>query len=1066
MSAEEVALHDDVMSVSGKAVRRRRWGLIGLAALALAMLLVWTQRRPIAANVIDQKLAAWRVQARYRVADLGLQRQRLTNVVIGDPAHPDLVADWVAVDTSLSLSGAQIVGVRAGHVRLRGRLINGTLSLGSLDRLLPAPSGKPFALPAIDITVDDARMRLESPQGVIGLKLAGTGRLDDGFRGTIAAVSDRLTFNGCHADAVTALVRVSVTAAQPRLEGPIRAGNVDCAGLKVRGALVDQDTSFGTALDRWQGSAKLRIATAHHPQAAAREIAGTVGFSGSSVKTTGAIDLAIATMDTAAGSARNVAVSGSYQLGSDARRFDGRVSGSGSLARRGQATIAALERAAPGTPVAPLLQRLADAGLRAARDVRLSSDVVLAAAADSGSIDLSRLEARSASGAVATLTGNNGLSFRWGKDAASNAMRVDGLFAMAGGGLPNLAIRLVQDRGNGVIRGVGLVRDFRAGDARLALNAVDFGITPGGRIGFATRATLSGPLGDGRLENATLPITGSWDGSGRLIINPHCAPVSIGRLILAGLDLKQSRAMLCPTQGALLSLTRGQLAGGGRIDGVRLAGTLGGAPLALGAEHAAFDLARSHFVLRGVMARLGTGDHPSLLGIAVLNGDVADTTLHGDFDGAAGQIANVPLLMSGGVGGWTFLGGKLSIDGALSVADANAPTRFEPLNARHLLLTLADNRIAVSGTLNNPATGAHVSDVNILHDLSSGEGRADLLVPGLQFGTKLQPDQLTRLTYGVIANVVGTVAGEGHIRWNRDGVTSDGVFRTVNTNLAAAFGPVTGLTTEIRFTDLLNMVSAPDQIATVGIINPGVAVENGVVRYALLADQRVDVRGAEWPFAGGRLVLEPTVLDFTQHRERRLPFRIEKMDAAQFLQQFDFKNLDATGTFDGSLPMIFSDRGGRIEGGHLKVREAGGTIAYVGELSQKDLGFWGNMAFRALKALKYQRLEIEMNGPLDGEVITDVRFAGISQGKGTRSNFLIKRLAKLPLVFNVRIQAPFRQLLDSAQGFYDPTRLIERNLPALIKAQEDADRQAKAAAAATLPKTAQPIQPPESEKRP
>ena len=67
-----------------------------------------------------------------------------------------------------------------------------------------------------------------------------------------------------------------------------------------------------------------------------------------------------------------------------------------------------------------------------------------------------------------------------------------------------------------------------------------------------------------------------------------------------------------------------------------------------------------------------------------------------------------------------------------------------------------------------------------------------------------------------------------------------------------------------------------------------------------------------------------------------------------------------------------------------------------------------------------------------------VRFAGVSQGPGARSNFLIRRLQRLPIVFNVRIQAPFRGLIDSAQSFIDPSRLIERNLPALIGGQDRA----------------------------
>lgn len=367
------------------------------------------------------------------------------------------------------------------------------------------------------------------------------------------------------------------------------------------------------------------------------------------------------------------------------------------------------------------------------------------------------------------------------------------------------------------------------------------------------------------------------------------------------------------------------------------------------------------------------------------------------------------------------------------------------MQAPDATLRLNDGKITAQAGLVSPKRQLTVGSVTLAHDLTRGEGHALLDIPGIRFQTEgLQPNELTALTYGVIADVDGLVVGSGRFDWSGETVTSTGRFTATEISLAAVFGQVQGLTTRLEFADLLNMRTAPGQSATMAEINPGVPVRDGALRYRLLDARRVEVEGGRWPFAGGELILDPTILDFDETQERRMTFHVKGVDAALFLKEMAFDNLDATGTFDGTLPMIFDAKGGRIEGGELRAR-SGGRIAYVGEISRQDVGFWGNMAFQALKSLNYRNLTLRMNGPLAGEMVTDVSFSGVSQGEGTQSNFLIRRLAKLPFVFNVRISAPFRQLMDSVQSWYDPSRLIERNLPSLIEEQKRAEEAAKPA---------------------
>ena len=207
------------------AFSRRRSIALGVALVVLAALIaLWSVRRPIAARVIDRELAKLGVPARYTIGTFGTGRQRLKNVVLGDPADPDLVADWLEAETRIGLDGAKVVGVRAGHVRLRARWVGGKLSFGAIDRLLPAPSGQatPFALPALFVDAEDARLRVETPAGVLGLKVSGRGRLDDGFAGNVALVGDTLRLNDCVARGVQAALRVTVAKGAPTVAGPVR----------------------------------------------------------------------------------------------------------------------------------------------------------------------------------------------------------------------------------------------------------------------------------------------------------------------------------------------------------------------------------------------------------------------------------------------------------------------------------------------------------------------------------------------------------------------------------------------------------------------------------------------------------------------------------------------------------------------------------------------------------------------------------------------------------------------------------------------------------------------------
>jgi hypothetical protein len=1047
--------------------RRRRAALVVALALLLALIALWVVRKPIADDFVRQALAERGVPARYRIADLNLGRQRLTDVVIGDPRNPDLVADWAELRTRMTLSGPEVTGVRVGHVRLRGRLVDGKVSLGAIDKLLPAPSGKPFALPQIDAAIGDARMRLETPGGVVGLKLSGSGRLDDGFSGNLAAASERLAAGeACTVRQLSAAVVIRITDARPALAGPVRAASLVCGATRLTGLATRLDLALGERLDRWQGRAELAAAGLTGAGAQVRGLKGHVDFTGSARDTQGSAELESGRFAAAGIGGTGLSIGGRYRVGAQ-QAFDGTVSAQGvALPQATLRQVAALGSTGAGSPVGPLMVALARAGMAAGQKFEVAAELGVTQGAKGGRLVVRRLSANAASGASVALTGREGVAYGW----PDGALALNGMLTSGGGGLPEAAVQLAQAKRGGAVTGTAIVRPYTAGGARLALTPVRFTRASDGHTRFDTQATLSGPLADGRIDGLAVPLSGHWDGGAAVTVNADCTAIGWQRLAVSSLVLAPARLRLCPTGSALVAVDRAGLRGGARLGATRLAGRLGSSPLTLAVRGGRFGLGDLSFALDGVESRIGAPERVTRIDAGRLEGRIANGGVGGRFADGAGQIGNVPLLLSGAAGDWRFASGVLKLAGALKVDDVQTgeQRRFETLASDDVALTLAGNTITATGTLRHPARRVMVATVAIEHDLGRGAGTAELKVPGIAFNDEFQPEELTPLTFGVIAEVKGTVTGNGHIAWNGDGVTSTGTFRTAGTDLAAAFGPATGIAGEIHFTDLLGLVTAPNQLVTIAEANPGIPFKDGEVRYRLVPEQRVQIEGGRWPLAGGSMVLEPTLLDFAPQKERRMTFRVTGVDAGLLLQEYEFDNLNASGTFDGVLPMIFDIHGGRIEGGRLVAREGGGNIAYVGEVTKEDVGVWGNLAFQALKSLDYQDLTLEMNGPLAGEMVTAIRFRGVSQGEGAQSNFLIRRLARLPLVFNVRIKAPFRQLIDSVQSYYDPKRLIERNLPALMDAQKDAATPGQAptgpqpaAPQPVLPK--RPVQPSESD---
>jgi translocation and assembly module TamB len=1025
-------------------VRRRRWPRrLGFAALILALLviaafgIVWPMREDLATRYVDGELRARGVRATYQVRRIGFGTQVFENLVLGDPRRPDLTARRVEVQVLIGLTGPRIGLITARGVRLHGRIENGRLTLGEVDRLLPPPSRRPFRLPDHRLDLADAALDLATPAGRLAIGFSGRGNLADGFNGGLALASHRLRLGACRLDGVVARLALRVQDERPRVNGPAAIRRLACGdGFTAERPLFALGAQLSPGLDRWRGIAATRIASL---RAGAQTLSGTEGrisFDGTAERTAGNVSVGTGAAELGALRSARSAFAGRYEVAPRA----GNLAMEGALSLRGLtvsepalASIVSGLRGARGTPLGPIAEALAAAVANAGRGgAEAEASLRLAHGPGGGDVRLGAIEIASRSGARLAASSPEALIYPW----PSGALRLDRDFALSGGGLPDARFLFAGEAGS------GRIGPMRAGGARLALGDIAFTLG-GGTTTFRTTALVDGPLGDGRVRGLAVPLAGRF-GAGGFTLGERCVTAAFQALRVRSLAIGPTRLPLCPTGRALLWSDGGGVHFGAELRRPRFAGRMGGAPVALAADRLRFDtngFAASRLVVRaGWIMRISHVEASSFTGRFVPGGAA------GRFAGLSGALAGVAIEVREGQGQWRLRGGTLTASGSLATFDA--AERFHPLRSDDVRLVLAGNRLHATGTLVHPGSGTRVSLATIDHDFASGAGSALLDVPGLRFTRDFQPEALTPMTVGVVALVDGSVAGQGRIEWDSRGSRSSGRFATDNMNLAAPFGPVEGLTTTIDFTDLLGLTSAPHQEARVRLIQPGLDVYDGVIRYQLRPDYHVAIESGRWPFSGGTLALEPTVLDFSRESTKNLTFRVEGLDAARFIQQMEFSNIAATGTFDGVIPMRFTQSGGTIVGGRLTARPEGGTLSYVGELSDRDLGPYGILAFDALKSLRYSRLDLTMDGALDGEFITRVNLDGIARDvAGTREpsgglramvvGRVLGQLARVPFHFNIRIQGRFRALLATARSFEDPSELIRAALPQLLEAQPD-----------------------------
>lgn len=985
-----------------------------LLIVGLGLTAMWVGRAPVTDAAVRHYLAAKGVDAAAMTVAVGRNQLVFDQARLGPETAPDLTARRIVIDFKWSAFRPRIAGVRLDGAKLKMHADAGGVSFGSLDRLIPPERSTRF--PALRVDAADVVITLKTPAGTIDARIDAAGQLDRDFRATGRTAAVALQWAGCNATIPEA--RFTVTTAARDFAVAAEGGLVDaaCHGATAPAAAWTVAVGAPIALTRLSARASLTAGRASAVGTMLSGLALDAALEGPPAGLHGPWAASLTGLAHGPDRAGRTEATGSLMFAPG-----GAVTIDASVAARGvqPATLIALLPSRVGLPtLAAKLVARADTALQ-------RFDFTALLDADIGQVTRVRVTDLTATGAGAAAVRLTGGGIEW----TPNATRFDGRLTVRGGGLPMIDLTGVGTASGG--HGLITIGPWRDGGDALALTSGRFDII-GGHATATGTVRLSSGFGGGRVDGLTLPLGVAFDRSSGWAIGTSCVRVGFDHASIATTQLAASAATLCPPQPGPLATWQGnRVAAAMTVDGLGTRGVADGQAFSASARRFALlvggTLAAPEISMSDVEI---TGASNPWRGSARVSAHAARTSSGWTATGAFSALRGVgpSVVASSGHGHWRIMNDVVTLDDAdVAVADPSPTPAYNPLH-----LTGMNGRV-VSRTLTGRATvkladGARLATVAGSYDLAKRSGHAELS-SALTFAPALQPIDISGLARGLVANVAGKVTTAAILKIADKQVTGAGTVQLAGVALAtAALGPVTGIDGTIAFDDLASLHTPPHQTLHIAGLDPGVAIDDVSVRFQLLGRDAVAIERLAWPFTGGGMTVRPTVLR-ADVPHRTFTVDVDGLDAEQFLQRFQIKNLSATGKFDGVLPLVFERSTGRIAGGVLTARANGGLLQYVGEVGQASMGAAGRLAFDALRRLRYRTLTLRLDGDLDGEIVTAIDFTGTNEVALATGTRLPVRATGLPFKFGVTVRAPFRSLMGTAASFSDARAVIRAAKP-------------------------------------
>lgn len=237
--------------------------------------------------------------------------------------------------------------------------------------------------------------------------------------------------------------------------------------------------------------------------------------------------------------------------------------------------------------------------------------------------------------------------------------------------------------------------------------------------------------------------------------------------------------------------------------------------------------------------------------------------------------------------------------------------------------------------------------------------------------------------------------------------------------LATAAAHVTGVNGRFQLDGPFPLSTPPDQLLSIGLLDVGLPLTAGLVRFRLRPEGVLEVYDSSWRVAGG-LVRTAGSFDL-RAPQREVVLRVQGIELEKLAAQIDLEGLEGAGTLDGTIPLVHTGAGVQIQGAELHGAPGGGRIRYrpagaaAARMHQSPKL---ETALSALEDFHYETLRLTLDGDARGSVTLGVHL------RGSNPRFQDGR----PVEFNLNLEARLSDLLQASLTEYRIPQVIEQRL--------------------------------------